>query len=108
MEAETLEVQVRDARLKLLGPDHPSTLNAMAELASVYRTQERAKEAEEPEAPVMETRLRILGPDQPSTLATLINNSKAERQTTGGYIDGSLRSLRQGTEPNRSLKGRLK
>ncbi|KAB5517553.1 hypothetical protein GE09DRAFT_978889, partial [Coniochaeta sp. 2T2.1] len=45
-EAESLGVQVMDARKRVLGEDHLDTLTSMANLASTYWNQGRLKEAE--------------------------------------------------------------
>jgi tetratricopeptide (TPR) repeat protein len=53
---------------RVLGPDHPSTLNSRNDLALAYRAAGRAAEA----IPLFERTLadceRVLGPDHPSTL----------------------------------------
>ena len=46
-EAEQLQVQVMYMRKKLLGVEHPDTLNSMAHLANTYQSQERWNEAEQ-------------------------------------------------------------
>ena len=46
-EAERLFSQVREMRERVLGSGHPSALTSMANLASMYRNQERWKDAEE-------------------------------------------------------------
>ena len=58
---------------KLLGPEHPSTLISMTDLASTYRYQGRWKEAEELEVQVMEARKRVPGPEHPRTLTSMAN-----------------------------------
>jgi hypothetical protein len=40
-------MQVIETRTRVLRLEHPSTLNSIANLASIYRNQERWKEAEE-------------------------------------------------------------
>ncbi|KAF2263124.1 hypothetical protein CC78DRAFT_560967 [Lojkania enalia] len=72
-EAESLWVQVMEARKSKLGVDHPDTLTSMGNLASTYRNQGRWDEAELLEVQVMETRKSKLGVDHPDTL-TSINN----------------------------------
>ena len=52
-----------DIRKKLLGPEHPSTLNSMGNLASTYRYQGKWNEAEQLEAQVMDLSKKLLGPD---------------------------------------------
>jgi UDP-2,3-diacylglucosamine pyrophosphatase LpxH len=72
-EAEKLQVQVMQARKRLLTDEHPNTLASMANLAATYRNQGRWKEAEELEVQVMETRKRVLGNEHPHTLSSIGN-----------------------------------
>ncbi|TFK31230.1 hypothetical protein BDQ12DRAFT_619248 [Crucibulum laeve] len=44
-EAETLVIWVMDKREKMLGIDHPHTLNAMENLAATYENLSRYSEA---------------------------------------------------------------
>ncbi|KAI1325824.1 P-loop containing nucleoside triphosphate hydrolase protein [Xylariaceae sp. FL0255] len=71
--SEEMARMSRDVYKTLLGPDHPSTLTSMANLASMYWNQGRWKEAESLEVQVMETRKTLLGPDHPSTLTSIAN-----------------------------------
>jgi tetratricopeptide (TPR) repeat protein len=72
-EAEELQVKVMEARLRVLGEEHPDTLRAMGDLASTYWKQGRSKEAEELEVKVMEARSRVLGEEHPGTLTSMSN-----------------------------------
>ena len=63
-EAEELEVQVMETRIRLLGAEHPSTLTSMSNLAFTYRSQGRSKEAEELELQVMEIKKKVSSVDQ--------------------------------------------
>ncbi|OQN96102.1 hypothetical protein B0A48_18348 [Cryoendolithus antarcticus] len=56
-----------------LGEEHPSTLTAIANLASTHRDQGRWEEAEELEVKVMEARSRTLGAEHPDTLTAIAN-----------------------------------
>ncbi|KAI9783322.1 MAG: hypothetical protein M1816_001420 [Peltula sp. TS41687] len=58
---------------RVLGQEHPDTLNSMGNLASTFRDQGRWKEAEELQVQVMETRNRVLGQEHPSTLNSIDN-----------------------------------
>ncbi|KAF6781660.1 Kinesin light chain 5 [Colletotrichum sojae] len=92
--AEMLGEEAVNARKNALGPDNPSTLTSMANLASTYRNQGRWKEAEELEhgnlastyrnqgrwkeaeelnVRVMETRKTVLGEEHPDTLTSMAN-----------------------------------
>ncbi len=58
-EAEELNVQVMEARKKLLGLEHLSTLSSMDNFAPTFWNQGQWKEPEELNIEVMETRKRI-------------------------------------------------
>jgi tetratricopeptide (TPR) repeat protein len=49
-EAEKLELQVVEARKRVLGPEHPDTLTSMHNLAYTYMGQGRRREAKQLEA----------------------------------------------------------
>jgi hypothetical protein len=53
-EAEELEVQVMEARNRVLGPEHPDTLASIGNLASTFWNQGRWTEAEELDTQVVE------------------------------------------------------
>ena len=72
-DAEKFQLPATEIRSRALGPEHPSTLTSMANLASTYRNQGRWKEAEELEVQVMETRKRVLGEEHPDTLTSMNN-----------------------------------
>ena len=62
-----------EARKKVLGQEHPDTLNSMANLASTFWSQGRWKEAEELGVQVVEARKRVLGQEHPDTLTCMAN-----------------------------------
>ena len=68
---EELQVQVKEARLRLLGPDHPDTSTSMGLLASTYHNQARWKEAEKLQVQVKEAFFRLLGAEHPDTLRSM-------------------------------------
>jgi tetratricopeptide (TPR) repeat protein len=72
-EAELAILQVLEMRKRVLGPDHPSTLASMANLASIYWKQGRWNEAEKLEVQVMETSKTVLGAEHPDTLTSIAN-----------------------------------
>jgi tetratricopeptide (TPR) repeat protein len=72
-EAEELQVQVMQARKRVLGDEHPSTLTSMANLALTYWNQGRWAEAEVLQVQVMQTRKRVLSDEHPSTLTSMAN-----------------------------------
>ena len=63
-EAEVLEVVVMEKRKNLLGEEHLDTLTSIANLACIYREQDRWKEAEALEVVVMEKRTHVLEDNQ--------------------------------------------
>jgi hypothetical protein len=65
---ETLEVQKR-----VLGPEHPSTLNTATSLANALNTQGQYAEAAAMHEATLEVRERVLGITHPDTLTTLMN-----------------------------------
>ncbi|CAI6335436.1 unnamed protein product [Periconia digitata] len=69
--AEQLFLQAIETRERVLGDEHPETLNSRANLASTYRKQRRWKEAEKLLLQVTETRERVLGAKHPSTLTSM-------------------------------------
>ncbi|KAJ7115307.1 P-loop containing nucleoside triphosphate hydrolase protein, partial [Mycena epipterygia] len=74
--AKKLHVAVLQKRKTLLGVDHPDTLEAMSELADLYRHLGKLKEAEELEVlrTVMFNKQRILlGDEHPETVRTMAN-----------------------------------
>jgi hypothetical protein len=60
LEAEMLELQVVEARNRVLGEEHPDSLTSVANLASIYVDQDRLKEAEVLEVQVMEKKLGVI------------------------------------------------
>ncbi|KAN0085309.1 hypothetical protein V8E54_001776 [Elaphomyces granulatus] len=71
--AEKMNKQAADAYMRALGPEHPSTLNSISNLAVTYRKQGRWKEAEELEVRVMETRKTVQGQEHPDMLTSMAN-----------------------------------
>ncbi|KAH8660895.1 kinesin light chain 3 [Tricladium varicosporioides] len=78
-DAEELFAQVKEKRERVLGQEHPSTLDSMGNLASTYRNQGRWKEAEDLDVLVMEMRKRVLGQEHPSTLDSIGNLASTYR-----------------------------
>ena len=78
-EAIALLEQVRDARVKKLGADHPDTLNTLSSLARAYQAAGRTPEAIALLEQVRDARVKKLGADHPDTLDTLNNLAVAYR-----------------------------
>ena len=60
-----------DARMKLLGPDDPKTLESMTLLGWILISEGHAAEAEKVEREAMERERRVLGPEAPLTLESM-------------------------------------
>ena len=70
-EAENLETKVIETSIRVLGRDHPDTLDAMGLLATKLWDQERWAEAEILDTQVVESRTRVLGGEHPDTLNSM-------------------------------------
>ena len=57
----------------MLGPEHPDTLTAMANLAVTYSKQGKYDEAEELKLKVLDLSQKVLGPDHPDTFTSMEN-----------------------------------
>jgi Tetratricopeptide repeat len=66
-DAAKLEEEVMEARIRLLGKEHPDTLTVMANLALTLQDQGKWKDAAKLEEEVIEARIRLLGKEHPST-----------------------------------------
>jgi serine/threonine protein kinase len=72
-EAENQLSSAAQIRRRLLGADHPDTLNSMNNLASVLSSQGKYAEAEQMCRQVLEVQERVLGKEHPDTLAGMMN-----------------------------------
>ena len=68
--AESEFRQVLDARLRVLGADHPSTLATRHNIAAILAAQGKPAAAEAEFRQVLDGRLRVLGPDHLDTQTT--------------------------------------
>ena len=67
------EAEYRDvlaAKLRVLGPDHPSTLTTRHQIAVEMASRGNHAAAEAEYRDVLAAKLRVLGPDHPSTFVT--------------------------------------
>jgi len=71
--AYELAKRALDARLSLLGPDDPKTLESMAQLGWILNRQGKYVEAEKMERQALDGERRILGPEDPLTIETMAN-----------------------------------
>jgi tetratricopeptide (TPR) repeat protein len=71
--AELAFRQALDAFRRLLGPEHPTTLTSMSNLADTLRVLGDAAAAADLNRQVLEARQRLLGAEHPSTLTSMNN-----------------------------------
>ncbi|MEU8080446.1 tetratricopeptide repeat protein [Catellatospora citrea] len=71
--AEPLHGECIALRTELLGAEHPDTLNALNNLATVLRRTDRLEEAGELHQRILEVRQRTLGTQHPDTLVSMNN-----------------------------------
>jgi D-Tyr-tRNAtyr deacylase len=86
-EAETLEIKVLNERNKILGVDHPETINALENLAATYCNLGKYIEAEKLEIQVLNGRNRILGVEHTDTI-NAIENLASTYSNLGKYKEG--------------------
>jgi len=68
-----LEIQVLEARNRILGAEHPETIHAMGNLAETYYALDKHTEAEKLQIQVLAARNRIFGEEHPHTLEAITN-----------------------------------
>ena len=68
-----MQVQVLDTRNRILGVEHPNTINAMAHLAATYQNWGKYTEAEKLQMQALDTRNRILGVEHTKTINAMEN-----------------------------------
>jgi hypothetical protein len=61
-----------EKRKRILGHEHPSTLNSPGNIASIFWNTGRLKELEELEEMIMETKTRVFGQEHPNTLISML------------------------------------
>jgi hypothetical protein len=71
--AEQLEIEVLELQKEILGPKHPDTIIAMANLTLTWWQQGYSKKAEQLQIEVLELRKEILGPKHPDTIIAMAN-----------------------------------
>jgi len=73
--AHNLAKRALDARLRLLGPDDPKTLESMAQFGWILNREGKYVEAEKMERQALDGERRIFGPEDPLTIETMANMS---------------------------------
>ncbi|KAL4745419.1 P-loop containing nucleoside triphosphate hydrolase protein [Aspergillus terricola var. indicus] len=72
-DAEVMHRQALETRTKVLGPEHPTTLDSVCHLGLVLANQGKYEEAEAMHRQALETRTKVLGLEHPSTLNSVNN-----------------------------------
>ena len=80
-------IQVLDAKNRILGVEHPDTINAMENLAATYQYMGQYTEAEKLEMQVLDARNRILGVQHPQTITAMMNLA-ATYKCLGRHTEG--------------------
>ncbi|KAI4599650.1 hypothetical protein KJ359_001747 [Pestalotiopsis sp. 9143b] len=109
-EAEEMHREALELRKSVLGPEHPSTLDSMNNLAGVLRSQGKYEEAEEMHRETLGRKKSVLGPEHPRTLDSM-NNLALVLASQGKYEQAEemhretleLRKLVLGPEHPRTL-----
>ena len=57
--------------MRVMGPDHPDTINSINNLASCLNDQRRFEDAEPLYRQALEARVRVLGASHPDTMTSL-------------------------------------
>jgi eukaryotic-like serine/threonine-protein kinase len=71
--AQSLQQQSMEIRQRVLGPEHPDTLQSMTGLAVVLDREGHYAEAEKLSRGTLDIRRRVLGPEHPDTVKSMIN-----------------------------------
>jgi tetratricopeptide (TPR) repeat protein len=87
----------------LLGPEHPSTLTSMNNLASTLNARGDLDGAQTYEERVLEARTRILGPEHPDTLTSM--NNLASTLKARGDLKGAQRYMQRVLEARTRILG---
>jgi len=104
-DAERLGRETLAIRARVLGPEHPSTMMSLANLATSVLHQGRYTEAEKLLRQVLEVQRRVRGPDHPDTASTLYSLAIVEERQ--GQRDAALRDLQaaiRGLSPGDALE----
>jgi tetratricopeptide (TPR) repeat protein len=102
-DAEAEYRQVLDAKRRVLGPDHGSSLGTRFNFAQLLSKRGRETEAEAEYRQVLDVRLRVLGPDHADTLST--RHSLAATQANRGKHADAEAEYRQVLNARRRVLG---
>jgi len=101
-EAESLILQVVDARTRSLGTEHPDTIGAMANLAKNYHDLGKYFEAEKVEIQVVDARKSNFGEEHPDTINAQANLAETYR-ALGQYAEAEKLAIQVLDARNRIL-----
>jgi tetratricopeptide (TPR) repeat protein len=98
-QAEQLNLKMLAIRQRVLGPDHPDTLEAMSNLGFDYRSEQRWQDAETLDTQILAIQKRVLGPEHPDTLRSM-HNFAADTRMLGNAaeaeaLDRQILAIRQ-------------
>ncbi|KIM98677.1 hypothetical protein OIDMADRAFT_31451 [Oidiodendron maius Zn] len=96
MHQETLELQT-----KLLGPEHPDTLESRNRLASALYSQGEYKAAEQIDQETLKLQTKLLGPEHPDTLES------RNRLASALYCQGEYKAAEQIDQETLKLRTKL-
>ncbi len=94
--AHELAKRALDARLSLLGPDDPKTLESMNQLGWILDREGHSAEAETMERQALVGERRVLGPEEPLTLESMDHLAVILEDL--GHYDEAEKLARQGVE----------
>jgi hypothetical protein len=80
LQARALNEKVLEARVRLLGKEHPDTLRAMANLTVTLSAQGDFAGARKLQEQVLEASIQLLGREHPGTLTTMDNLAVSAHQ----------------------------
>jgi tetratricopeptide (TPR) repeat protein len=72
-EVEEMQRELIDIERRVLGTEHPSTLQTIGNLARTLKREGRYAEAEKMQREMIDIKRRVLGPEHPETAASVYN-----------------------------------
>ena len=104
MEAEAEDRALIKLQEKVLGPEHPGTLEARCNLAQALAHQGKYVEAEKEARAVIELREKVLGPEHPDTLRSCFElaiclRAQSETQEATAFAQRAAEGARKALGP---------
>ncbi|KIJ97535.1 hypothetical protein K443DRAFT_9810 [Laccaria amethystina LaAM-08-1] len=97
-------IEVLDARNRILGVEHPDTITAMENLATMYGNLEKHAEAEKLEIQVLNARNKIIEVKHPGTIMAIANLA-ATCRNLGKHTGGEELQIQGQQAQSRALGG---